>query len=429
MTLEDTKLMFPMAPKRPAVTEWRGQAVHMLLSDDRVGDRGTLELDVRHRQGARYQYNVPLPNVVVTSAAAEGMEVRIGLSRKGQAVQVYTLGQWNGHPEIQWKSEPTWGDRLHAGVLRGPGRPKSGDAAELHRAEQEKEKRQREAAAEELDILGNGRDRNDMLQKWAQRLRWKAILWHNVLIDNRETQPGLEGQIKAFRVEDVGQAVSIARYHMKARQEAVEDRCRPDCRQARCLCRLDGPQELRGDYHGIKLQQPGRQVPMWLPMGEEKAAPLVYFQQFKHMCVGYAAGAGGTSEEGAEAEERQARARVLRVQKVEPKQAVLWMQMQRDAQVAACVHSTSRRVEVWGPTRQVLALALYGGEKVRRSRETAGDWDCDKEMHQVRKVMAMVDYGGARGRTKGHTIQVVSPQASATGAMDQGVTDLVQEGL
>ena len=31
-------------------------------------------------------------------------------------------------------------------------------------------------------------------------------------------------------------------------------------------------------------------------------------------------------------------------------------------------------------------------------------------------------------RAKGHTIQVVSPQASATGAADQGVTDLVQDG-
>ena len=40
----------------------------------------------------------------------------------------------------------------------------------------------------------------------------------------------------------------------------------------------------------------------------------------------------------------------------------------------------------------------------------------------------MVDYDGAMGRTKGQTVQVVSPQASATGAADQGVTDLVQDG-
>ena len=33
--------------------------------------------------------------------------------------------------------------------------------------------------------------------------------------------------------------------------------------------------------------------------------------------------------------------------------------------------------------------------------------------------MAMVDYdGAAMGRAKGHTVQVVSPQASATGAAD-----------
>ena len=41
-------------------------------------------------------------------------------------------------------------------------------------AEQEKVKRQREAATEELDILGSRRDRKDMLQKWAQRLRGKV---------------------------------------------------------------------------------------------------------------------------------------------------------------------------------------------------------------------------------------------------------------
>ena len=41
----------------------------------------------------------------------------------------------------------------------------------------------------------------------------------------------------------------------------------------------------------------------------------------------------------------------------------------------------------------------------------------------------MVDYDEAAGRrAKGHTIQVVSPQASATGAAYQGVTDLVQDG-
>ena len=105
------------------------------------------------------------------------------------------------------------------------------------------------------------------------------------------------------------------------------------------------------------------------------------------------------------------------------------MQMQRDAQLAACVDSTSRTVGVWGPTRQVLALALYVGETVHRSRGMAGEWDPDMEMHRMRNVMAMVDYHGAAvGRANGHTIQVVSPQASATGAADQEITDLVQDG-
>ena len=79
---------------------------------------------------------------------------------------------------------------------------------------------------------------------------------------------------------------------------------------------------------------------------------------------------GGEDEE---AGERQAKAQVLTARKVEPKQAMLWMQMQRDAQVAACVDSTSRMMEVWGPTRQVLALALYAGETVHRSRGMAGE--------------------------------------------------------
>ena len=168
---------------------------------------------------------------------------------------------------------------------------------------------------------------------------------------------------------------------------------------------------------------------MWLQMGEDEGALLVYFHQVKHMWVGYADGRSGTVGEDEEAGERQAKAQVLKARKVEPKQAVLLMQMQRDAQVAACVDSTSRTVEVWGPPRQVLAMALYVGETVRRSRGMAGEWDPDTEMHRMRKVMAMVDYEGAAGRrAKGHTIQVVSAQASATGAADQGVTDLVQDG-
>ena len=105
-----------------------------------------------------------------------------------------------------------------------------------------------------------------------------------------------------------------------------------------------------------------------------------------------------------------------------------------DADAARCAGrglcgSTSRTVEVWGPTRQVFALALYVGETVRRSRGMAAEWDPDTEMHRMQKVMAMVDYDGAAvRRAKGHTIQVVSPQASASGPADQGVTDLVQDG-
>ena len=91
MTRENTKLISRMVLKGPAAAQWRGQVVHMLLPDDILGDRGTMVLELRHRQEARYQYNVPAPNIVVTTAAAEGMQVRIWLSREGQAVQVYTM--------------------------------------------------------------------------------------------------------------------------------------------------------------------------------------------------------------------------------------------------------------------------------------------------------------------------------------------------
>ena len=110
---------------------------------------------------------------------------------------------------------------------------------------------------------------------------------------------------------------------MKARQEAVEDKCRPECTLARCLCRLDEPQEPKGAYHGIRLRQPKRQGPMWLQMKEDEGTPLVYFHPVKHMWVGYADGRSGTAEGSAEADERQANAQVLTARKVERKQAVL----------------------------------------------------------------------------------------------------------
>ena len=262
MTREDTKVIFPLATKGPAAAQRRGQAVHIILADDRVGSRGMVEVEVRHGQGARYQYDVLVPNVVVTAAAAAGMEVRIGLGREGQAVQAYTRGHWEGQLEIQWMAEPTWREPLHPEGQVGRGKADGTDAAELDRAEKEKGKRLKEAALEGLDMLGDGRDRHDMLQKWAQRLRGKATAWQNVLIDNGEAQPGLEDRIKGCRGEEVRQAMSKARYHLKARAEAVEDKCRPECTLARCLCRLDRPQESKGGYHGLRVQQPRRQGPM-----------------------------------------------------------------------------------------------------------------------------------------------------------------------
>ena len=256
MTREDTKVILSVATKVLAAAQWRGQAVQILLPENRVGDRGTVGVEVRHGQGARYQYDVLVPNVMVTTAAAEGTDVRIGLSREGQPVQVYTMGHWEGQLVIQWTTESTWRKPLHAEVHKGRGKVDGEDAVKLGRAEQEKEKRQKEAAAKGLDMLGDGRDRKDVLQRWAQRLRGKTSTWQNVLIENGEAPPGLVGRIKGCRIEEVQQAVSKAGYHMRARPEAVEDKCRPECTLARCLCRLDGPQEPKGGYHGIRLRHP-----------------------------------------------------------------------------------------------------------------------------------------------------------------------------
>ena len=278
-----------------------------------------MEVEVRHGQGARYQYDVLVPNVGVTTAAAAGMEVRIGPGREGQAVQVCTMGHWKGQPVIQWMAEPAWREPLHPEDQVGRGNADATDAAELDRAEKEKEKRQKEAAAEGLDMLGDGRDRHSMLQKWAQRLWGKATAWQNVLIENGEAQPGLEDRIKGCRGKEVQQALSKARYHLKARAEAMEDKCRPECTLARCMCRLDGPQEPKGGYHGIRVRQPSREGPMWLQMGEDERALLVYFQQVKHMWVGYADGRSRTVGEEEEAGGRQAKAQILRARKVGPK--------------------------------------------------------------------------------------------------------------
>ena len=91
---------------------------------------------------------------------------------------------------------------------------------------------------------------------------------------------------------------------MKVRQETVEDRCRPECTLARCLCRLDGPQDLKAGYHGMQVRHSRRQGQIWLQTAEEAEAPLVYFHQDKHIWVGYPNCQSGMWEEGAEANNR-----------------------------------------------------------------------------------------------------------------------------
>ena len=340
-----------------------------------------------------------------------------------------SMGHWEGQPAIQWMAEPAWREPLHPEGQVGRGKADGADAAELDRAEKEEEKRQKEAAAEGLDMLGDGRDRKDMLQKWAQGLRGKATAGQNVLIENGGAQPGLEDRIKGCRNEEVWQMMSKARYHLKARAEAVEDRCRPECTLARCLCRLDGPQEPNGGYHGIRVRQPRRKGAMWLQMGEEEGAPLVYFHPVKHMWVGYADGQSGTV-----GEEEEAGKEASKGTDSHGKEGGADTGGAVDADAAGCAGSGvcgqhEQNSRGLGAQEEGLGHGAVRWETVRRSRGMAGEWDPDTEMHQMPKAMTMVDYDeAARRRAKGHTIQVVSPQASATGAADQGVTDLVQDG-
>ena len=83
-------------------------------------------VQVHQGQGTRYQYIVLVPNVVVTTAAAQGVEVHSG---EGQAVQVYTIGHWEGQLVIQWKAEPSWREPLHAEIDKGLERTEGEDAA------------------------------------------------------------------------------------------------------------------------------------------------------------------------------------------------------------------------------------------------------------------------------------------------------------
>ena len=61
----------------------------------------------------------------------------------------------------------------------------------------------------------------------------------------------LEGRINGCRGDKVRQMVTKARYHIKAKMEAVERKCRPECTAVRCLCRLEGPQEREEGIMGF----------------------------------------------------------------------------------------------------------------------------------------------------------------------------------
>ena len=97
-----------------------GQAVDIFLRDDRLRDRGAVELEVRHGQGAIYQYNVQVPNIMVTNAATDGMEVRVWLTREVEGMQVHSIRHRDGQLVILLKSKPTLSKPLHGSLRNQP---------------------------------------------------------------------------------------------------------------------------------------------------------------------------------------------------------------------------------------------------------------------------------------------------------------------
>ena len=94
MTREDTKidsLIFPMASEGLAATQCGVQTVHMLLSDDRLGDRGTPKLEVRNGRCEYAPWRTRMSSLRSTGSQS-----------------------------------PRGGGSVHAGVLREPGRADSG---------------------------------------------------------------------------------------------------------------------------------------------------------------------------------------------------------------------------------------------------------------------------------------------------------------
>ena len=47
------------------------------MPDNKLRNRGTVEVGVQHGRGARYKYNVQLPDVMVTRADAQGVVIKM----------------------------------------------------------------------------------------------------------------------------------------------------------------------------------------------------------------------------------------------------------------------------------------------------------------------------------------------------------------
>ena len=60
---------------------------------------------------------------------------------------------------------------MHSKVRGDRGDTESGDTVKLHKADKEKEKRNREPKKKHMDILGTGRDGNDMTGRLARQQR------------------------------------------------------------------------------------------------------------------------------------------------------------------------------------------------------------------------------------------------------------------
>ena len=148
-----------------------------------------------------------------------------------------------------------------------------------------------------------------------------------------------------------------------------------------------------------------------MQMGEEDdEIPLMCLHQVSDMWVWYNDGvAPRTAREDEEEEEGESsrvvlkgKAQTMKAKGVEPRRAVLWLQMETEAMVAVCLrpYRGPTALVVWGPTRKVLAPAMYVGHAVHVGG-CAGHLEAGREPGSW--CLPLAPRGGGAGLAPRHT--------------------------